>query len=459
MRFLRYLLPLMMVLALTTTPAFAAPRDRDDQSDFDKDLNERDIDALVQYLKSRRIDDYGDKDMNLTVSGDVRSEWRHMIERQDGRNLRGGSAVNRFGVPISRNDFDIEFNLRFDYVLDRSWAVVQVQFDNAAGIEPSDCDCGETFEELVKRHKKATVNYWGEGGSGACDRICLKRAYMGYTIFDTECGRFDVELGRRKLYDVFDSKAQFLSRFDGILLRYMGSWECVADWYFKLAGFLVDEKVNDFSWVTEVGFLNICDLGIDFKYSYIDWVKNGRNRCGTRNPLGLQFRVSQWTGYYHFNPDILMRPAQLYGAFLINTAAKKTILTHHTKANIGWYAGLKIGEVLKEGDWALDIMYQYLEAQAVPDFDVSGLDRGNVLDECFTSATFIPTTVHGENSGYFIFLRRGNANYRGWRIEGLYALTDNLTLNPQIEWDSPANRHIGGQHFFSKYELEVIYAW
>lgn len=453
MQFLRYLLPVVAILGLASTTAFAL--DADAESRVDRELNERDWDALREYLKNRRILESDDKEDNLIITGDVRTEWRNMVERQDGVNLRGGRNVNRNGVPISRNDFDIEFNLRFDYTCNRAWAVAHLQFDNSAGIDPADCECGESFEVLKKKHKKALINPWNAGGSGHCDDLCLKRAYIGYNIYSDACTRFDVELGRRKLYDIFDSKSQFLSRFDGLLFRVTGSWECVADWYWKLGGFLVDEKVNYFAWATEVGLLDIFDSGFDVKYSYIDWVKNGRNRCGTRSPLGTLFRVSQWTAYYHFNPDIIHQPAYIYGAFLYNHAAEKTILTFHKKENIAWYAGFRIGDVDKEGDWAFEVMYQYVEAQAVPDFDVSGIDRGNVLDDCFTSAVFIPT----EDGGFLVFPRRGNTNFKGWRFEGLYALTDNLMLNPQLEWDNPVDTDIGGRHYFSKFELEVIYAF
>lgn len=100
------------------------------------------------------------------------------------------------------------------------------------------------------------------------------------------------------------------------------------------------------------------------------------------------------------------------------------------------------GKVVKEGDWALEVQYQYVEAQAMPDDDTSGIGRGNVLDESFTSCS-----------------RRGNTNYKGWRLEGLYALTDNMTLDSIIEWSKAADDKVGGPHTYSKFELEAIYAF
>ena len=73
-----------------------------------EELNERDFDALRNFLKSKRVMDLTDKTCNLAISGDVRTEWRHLNETCKGQNMRGGNATNRAGLPISRNDFDIE---------------------------------------------------------------------------------------------------------------------------------------------------------------------------------------------------------------------------------------------------------------------------------------------------------------------------------------------------------------
>ena len=63
----------------------------------------------------------------------------------------------------------------------------------------------------------------------------------------------DIELGRRNLYDVFDSRVQFLSRFDGVTLKYSNAREGLGGIYLYGAGFVVDEKVNQFGWASELG--------------------------------------------------------------------------------------------------------------------------------------------------------------------------------------------------------------
>ena len=339
----------------------------------------------------------------------------------------GRGSVDEFGLPISRNDFDIIFNLWFDYVCDRGWAVAQLEFDNSAGVDDNGHPC--------------FVDPEGYHGSGFCDDLCLKKAYMGYNICCDGCTRFDIEIGRRNLYNIFDSKIEFLSRFDGILLFYQSCWECVADWYIKLGGFVVDERVNHFAWATELGLLNICDWGVDLKYSFIDWRKNGENRCFARNPDGFKFEISQVLAAYHFNPDFLCMPAMVYGAFLVNHDAPKTERTHHKRKNLGWYIGFTVGEVVQEGDWSVDIEWQVVQAQAVPDGDVSGIGRGNTLNRSFTA--------HG----------LGNANYRGWRIEALYAITDNWAIDTIFEFSKAYDESIGGNHRFSMFELQAIYAF
>lgn len=447
MNFAKRLLLMTLSFGLAATSAIGA--DEQDGSRFDEELNERDFDALREYIKSRRTLDIEASTSSLTISGNVRTEYRHLNETCKGQRLRGHGCIDNKGRPISRNDFDIEFNLRFDYICGDTWATAQMRYDNSAGVDDNGHPCinNNNYDPkacCVKQANQCIGDKRGYHGSGSCDDLCLKKAFFGYELYSDCDSAFYFELGRRgNLYDVFDSNIQFLSRFDGLLLKYERSWENFADCYIQAAGFVVDERVNHFAWVSEVGFLNIADQGIDLKYSIIDWEKHGKNRCFVRNPVGFRFINSQVTAYYHLKPEFIGKKARFYGAFLINHAAKKIHVNNSKKReNLGWYAGVYIGEVRKEGDWAVEVQYQYVEAQAMPDDDSGGICRGNVLDESFTTCS-----------------RRGNTNFKGWKFEGLYAFTDHITLDTIIEWSKAANSNIGGKHTYSKLELEAIYAF
>lgn len=489
MLFVVALLPSMQVRAAGVDESYRATWDpgcdKNDIGRYDNELSEKDWDSLKDYINTKRTINLRDKSCNLTIAGDVRFDWRHQNERRNGKNIRGNS--NRIngdedGVRISRNDFDIEFNLYFDYVCDRAWAVAQLEFDNSAGVMPgknNECmrhgdtlqgaanNAGGGNDGLPNPDDDYVVDAAGWKGSGYCCDICLKKAYIGYNIC-CECDtRFDIELGRRRLYQVFDSEVQFLSQFDGILFKYQSSWECVADWYLYLAGFIVDERSNHFAYATEVGFMNLYDCGIDFKYSFIDWKKNGYNRCGcsnsedvenykdSNNPVGFKFQVSQFTLKYHLDPEMVCMPGHLYGAVLWNHCPAKHIPCERDadesnesvtddigKKNVAWYVGLRFGDVVHCGDWAFDVQYQYVQATAIPDKDVSGIGRGNVRDDSFTDGGL-----------------RGNTNYKGWRLEALYAFTDNVSFNACVEASRVIDKSIGGSHRYSMFQLESIYAF
>lgn len=425
MKFLRYLLPLAVAACTVMLQArLYAVCGNEDQC-----TRQRDFEVVKEYLNTKRTMDLQEKSHNLTISGDVRAVWRHFSEKEDGRSVVGGSSVDRDGFPNSRNRFNADFDLYLDYVCDRAWSVVWLEFLNRAGIEESGTSCDTDPGRC--------------GGSGTCEQLCLKSAYMGYNVCCDGENRFDVELGRRPLWTIFDSRIQFQSRFDGLLLKYSTGFDCWGDFYINGGGFVIDQRTNHFGYVVETGFLNIMDWGFDFKYSYINWPKtgHGRNSCLVKNPRGWQFRNSQWTFAYNFNPELLCTPASVYGAVLWNHAAKKRVETRNKKRGLGWYVGFIVGEVVQEGDWALDIDYEVVQAQAVNDCDVSGIGRGNLLGESF------------------ILNGRGNANYKGWRFEGLYALTDNLTLDTILEFSRANDKNIGDRHTFSKLELQAIYAF
>lgn len=437
-----------------------------DTSAHDQELNERDFAALRDYLNTKR-EDLESKKTSLAISGDVRFEWRHMNEKISDVdcgliNVRGRHRKDpdpKDNTPVSRNDFDCEFNLKFDYVMDRSWAVAHIQYDESAGVDSQKLKCD--------------VDPHGWFGSGRSDRLNLRKAYMGYNFWLEPHSRLDIEVGRRgNLYHVFDSRVQFLSRFDGILLKWSSKPECFKEIYVKMGGLVVDERVDHFAYVVEAGFMNIYNSGFDFKYSFIDWCNQVGSRCVERddpacdfklkklyNPWAYDFAVSQWSLCYHFDEDVFCVPAKIFGAFLMNHKRKyykqyqeedgvpvivngHRIVERKWRENLAWYVGLAVGEVVKEGDWALEIQYQVVQALAVPGQDAGGIGTGNVFDFTLYSPRHID-----------------NTNYRGWKVEGLYALTDNITMDTIIEQSWTDNPHIGGSHPYSKLEVEAIYAF
>lgn len=469
-----FMLAACLFAAGTNLQAVSGDPDVQDGSRFDQELNERDFEALRKYLNSKRETNLEDENATtVTISGDVRFEYRHLNEDLKHIRLRGDQRRHPDrNLPVSRNDFDCEFNLKFDYLKDRSWAVAHLQYDNSAGVDSQDRGCVED------------PNGWF--GSGKCDEICLRKAFMGYNFFMDDClGRFDIEIGRRgNMYNVFDSRVQFLSRFDGILLKWKGKSEYAKELYWNLGGFVVDERVNHFAYVTEVGALNILDSNIDLKYSFIDWCGQVGSRCiksiciSPGNPYfykelnkakAFDYAVSQWTIYYNLDPCYFGRKAKLFAAFLMNHKWKKFEVVESKlvladpkvpdvfkrvavepksskkyRANLAWYAGIAIGEVRKENDWAIELQYQYVQALAVPGQDAAGICNGNVFDYTLTQKGFVYID---------------NTNYKGWKLEGLYALTDNITIDSIIERTTSVNEHIGGAHVYSKVEVEAIYAF
>lgn len=489
MKLLKYLMPLFLVGF--TTGAYAQRIGQ--ETAFDRQLRTRDDQPVREFVESKENIDVKEKSKNLEISGDVRFEWRHIQEKgialfeessygevvvpedsdfyEKYRNLRGGSHVDQRGIPISVNDFDIEFNLKIKYTYKNAWAKAHLQFDNPAGVRGRN-DCfgefpifnkeGSDVKRKIKRDNRFAIK-----GSGDAMALTLKRAYIGYNPYADGTNRLDIEVGRQKLDDIFDSEVQFSSRFDGVLLRFASAVEEKFDWYITTGAFVIDERVNHFGYAVEIGFLDIYETGLDVKYSFIDWQKRGKNRCFIHDPIGTNFQNSQISLTYTFSHCLFGKetPFELYGGFLVNHAAKKTVFTHHKKKNLAWYAGLYIGNVDKKGDWSMDIEYVVVQAQAVSEFDVGSIGRGNILDEnnvdildeTFSSRSSSSSIPSSGIIGYFP--RRGNTNFDGWRFEFLYAITDNLSVDLIYEFSREEDRRIGGPHRYQDFEIEAIYAF
>lgn len=496
MKLFKYLLPFIIIGS--TIPAVYAQRFGQETA-FDRTLRTRDDQPVREFIESKENIDVREKSKNLEISGDVRFEWCSIQEkgialyeteeeeyggeygeekvpakrlRENYRYLRGGNHVDHKGIPISVNDFDVEFNLKIKYIYENSWAKAHLQFDNPCGIRGRNDCFGESpvFNKNGSRvnGKVPRDSRFAMKGSGDAFAVNLKRAYIGYNPYADGAHRLDIELGRQKLNDIFESEVQFSSRFDGALMRFASSYDEVFDWYVTGAGFVLDERVNYFGWAVEFGLIDICDTGFDVRYNFIDWVKRGKNRCFIDNPLGTKFQNSQISLTYTFSQCMFGKeiPIELYGGFLVNHAAKKTVFTHNKKKNLAWYSGVYIGNVDKKGDWSIDIEYIAVQAQAVSDYDVGSIGRGNIYDE--SSLDILDEKFVHENSsssgkpssgiiGYYP--RRGNANFVGGRFEFLYAITDNLSIDLSCQYSQQEDRRIGGPHRYRDFEIEAIYAF
>ncbi|MGK5594519.1 MAG: putative porin [Parachlamydiaceae bacterium] len=353
-----------------------------------------------------------------------------------------------------KKDANTELNLRFDYKCTKVWVSAQLQYENDMGIKDfglADCD------------KKCLGGFFGGGDA---DGLTLRKAFIGYNIVCNSCYKLDVELGRRgNLYNVFDSKVQFVSRFDGVLLKLSSQLDGI-DCYLNTAGFVIDRRKDHFGWVAETGVFKVANSDLDLKYSFIWWPKKGKNRCGVRNPKAFEYGVSQITAIYQFDPRLTWcKSIQGYGAFLVNHftyhsdprennkttnffdrkrvnyAAAGLKYPRYPSANLGWYVGFQLGSNVKnKGDWMIDFRYQWVQAKVIPDGDNSGIGLG-------------------ARSGRFNCDLGGNTNYKGWRIEALYALTKCLQLDTTFEHASTIDKIFGGPRNKNKFEFEVIYTF
>lgn len=427
--------------------------EHDGESRFQQSLNENDFEAVKDFVQKKRVSSLQDKIQKLEIGGEVHFEWRYMHEKIRGINIRGHHGEYIFvedevmndeiyllgtRLPLSNNDFDVEFDLKLKYTEDDAWIGVHVRYDESAGVDDNGLDCD--------------IDPQGYHGSGSVDNINLKQAFIGYNLYQCEDTRCFIELGRRgNLSKVFESEIQFLSRLDGVFLRCQKSPKGIGDIYWQVAGFVVDERVNQFAWATEIGWLNVLDTNFEMRYSFIDWNKYGKNRCFTRNPIGFKFMVSQFMMGYEYENFVCDKSLYLTTGILMNhNPARYTYINDVKKyignRNLGWWAGFSVGDLQDgdiggENDWSLNFVYAVIQAQAIPDNDVNIIGTGNALHQSFTA------------NG------RGNTNFRGWQANMVYGLTNNVTLLALYERSDCDDKSINGSHEYSCFKLEAVYAF
>lgn len=377
-------------------------------------LEEEDVEALREWVKTKQQQvTVKKKGGNLSISGEIRTELQSTNEKKDGVKQRAAIRA-----------WDVEVNLMLSYRADRTWGVIKLEFDNNAGT------VGGTFS-----------------------RLALERAFFGGRVVDGDLYTIDLEIGRRALGYTFDSKVQFGSFMDGILFKYDHAFETIGDLYFHGGPFLVDEARDHYAYVGEIGLLNIGKTGAYSKLSYIDWDTKHTDNHLVNN--AFSFRNLQLTLGYKVSPSWLWgKLTTFYGAALVNTAAVETVVTNDKKENLAWYVGCSIGVLRKQWDWSFDINYQWVQAQAVPDFDGSGIGRGNA-----EGVGLYSTKKRGEGSALTSHTTVGAGNYKGISIEFLYNLTNTITVYQSWRQSVNYTKAIGPNFSYKQYEVEVIFAF
>jgi len=391
------------------------------------DENYIDQHVLRDFIESKGLIECRQKSGLLTIAGDARARWSTTAERVDGIVKRGFKTKN----PV--NVFKSEVNLFFDYVAATTWASTKLRWANLDGRD-----------------------------GGTPTKVEMDRAFIGYDIYDNDDVDFYIELGRSRLDFMFESRVEFTSIFDGIHLYYTRCFPNVCTLIVHGGPFLSDSLTNHFPWVAELFLKEIGGTDWSVKYSIIDWHRSAPTRRfggfkdmdklpTLENNPRYRFTISQLIFGYQTKINFLKcKTFYGYAAVLANTAAQKNFTTNDRYLNKAWYLGFTMGKLCKACDWSLDVNYQNVQAQAVPEFDMSGIGHGNIEGAFFSDAIiagFAPTAA------------RGFTNYRGWSATLLFAMTDSLSLRTVAQEAWPCNRSIGGDFHYASFEMSAIYAW
>lgn len=381
-------------------------------------FSEEEIKELKEWIKAKK-QMVGMKSLGgeLTFSGEVHAGMGLTNEVVNGICQRGsGGAFPN----IATRQYNFEVDLLMNYSADITWATAKIKFKNRAG----------TF-------------------SGTSDKVSLDRAFLGVRFLEGETYMMALEAGRRRINYTLDSKIQFGAFMDGLLYKYDQSIDMVGDLYLYGGPFVVDFTVDHYAYVFEFGALNIGNTGIYLKYSFIDWdTKDYENPLKN---LAFDFMNSQLTLGYKVVPSWLGKVLTIYAAGLVNSAAKPLAITNYKKANLAWYIGFSMGEARKQGDWSIDIDYQYVMPQAVPVYDAAGIGRGNAAEVGMYSKDAkykIPTTIK---------TAVGGGNFKGFEITYLYLFTSNLTLKQIYQMSVRQDKSVGPIYRYKQYGLELVY--
>jgi hypothetical protein len=383
------------------------------------DLSDDEVRSIREWISTKRQVTVNEIGGNLSISGEISSQFEAINERVNGVRQRGPGGATKKGS----KEYEISLKLIFDYRTDNTWTNGTLKFKNKAGLF-----------------------------GGTSDKIKLEKAYWGARAYQEDAIALDIEIGRKPFDTIYDSKVQFGALFDGVIARLNYGFEKAGTFYAVPSLFIVDQRKDHIGFATELGLLEILGTGFYTKYSLIDWdTRHNYNKVVVRQ---FEFIISQAILGYQFVSKKFDKLVRFYIAGLYNHRAKAREITDYRREAWGSYLGFSIGTARKKGDWAFAASYQALAAQAVPSFDVNGIGIGNAADRGFyyNDVKDVPVRTTRKTAS-------GNANWHGFGLNFVYLLTSNLAIKQEYKQSTTLQDRIGPYRRFREYELRFVYAF
>ena len=382
------------------------------------------LDEVKAYLDTRGFVETRKRGGVLRLAGDVRAKWIYAKE-----DIKNPVVSDKIPLPVNR--YRSEFHLYVDYTTGKSWLTSKMNWTAIAG---------------------------GESTAAGVD---IDRAFLGYRFYEDPSTKIFAEIGRSSLGDIFESELEFNSNFDGLHLyasrRLSGKYPYQA--ILHGGPFVVNMTKKHYAWVVE-GIVNQLPGNFSVKCSVIDWnsfspvvTSSTSPSPGNQKDPKYKYCVWQWLIGKHSKISWVngnKKPLYLYGAYLTNTLAKATKTTLNKKQNKGWFIGGTLGALRKAGDWSATIRYEYVEALAIPEIDVSGIGRGNQLKFWFSQAiagNYDPKDANGFT------------NYKGASYLFMYGITNSLSLRVYGAYSKPADNRLGSEFTYRKFDIGLISAF
>lgn len=427
---------LIAIFAMTTAALFADTSNNyaNQISDLLDTVDQKDLWAVREWLRTKRVS-LNNKLGELSLSGDVKAEWRYAQQSLGSQVMIGGTDAPS-GWP--HNMYTIDFRMYLDYKSDKTWASIKLEFDEAAGLF-----------------------------GGQANNLALNRANMGYHLYDDGDMRFDILVGRQRAYEIYQSQLQFNSTFDGFTSVFAVGLEGLADFSFHGGGYIFNAVQNQPVWVLQAGLYDLLDTGFYFEYAFTNWTTSTANELVENDNSGVDtylgnaawaYRINQFILGYAFNPDVFGIDVRLFSGLLWNSAAQANAIQRisvqnkvHKKLNMGGWVTLQVGSVQKAGDWAFQAQWQLAQPYAVPDWDMAGIGQGNAT----SSGIWGPYTFSKATN----FPGNGNSNFNSWEMDLLYSVTNELVLEARLRRSLSSTQSVGLSDNYTDFRLAAIYGF
>ncbi len=236
----------------------------------------------------------------------------------------------------------------FDYGFESKVKYKCIEKENCTKIKNSIFALLENQDAWVE--SKVALSIYDVSCEHQSAKVSIERMVIGYKVLETKIVDLSLALARAKTDEIFDSKMQCGSFFNGILATYFNR-----GFKLQLGERILTHETNTFGFIGQASYV--------FELEY---------------PAAISYNLTDWSSIDDYMISQITVSSRLQVPSTVPVFVRMGFLKNHLKPHHsnGLFAGFSAGSLLNKYDFLFETDLQYTGDYLIPYFDYNGIGTG-----------------------------------------------------------------------------------